>query len=170
MALYFGTFNPMHAGHLAILKYLCRKGFSEVRMVVSPVSPFKPNAGSSAEERLAAVREKVTQLCSDVTVSDVEFSLPKPNYTINTLRYLHQSEPDTDFVIAMGADNVAGLDGWCEWEEIVNNYEIWVYPRKGFNVKRKCKKLGLKYLEDAQLVNISSTQIRTGKADKDLML
>lgn len=170
MALYFGTFNPMHAGHLAILDYLRKKAFSEVRMVISPESPFKPGGASTAEERLAAVREKVAQHCPDVVVSDVEFHLPKPNYTINTLRALQQAEPGTDFVIAMGADNIAGIEGWREWESIVRDFEIWVYPRKGFYVKRKCKQLGVRYLEDARLVNISSTQIRKGKADKNLMI
>ena len=170
MALYFGTFNPMHAGHLAILNYLRRKGFSEVRMVVSPESPFKQGSEQTAEERLAAVRGKVAELCPDVIVSDVEFNLPKPNYTINTLRKLQAEEPDTEFVIAMGADNIDGIERWREWEEIVNNFEIWVYPRKGYYVKRKCKKYGAKYLDDAKLVNISSTQIREGKADKNLMI
>lgn len=160
----------MHAGHLAILNYLRRKGFDEVRMVVSPESPFKLGSDDTAESRLDAVRAKVAELCPDVVVSDIEFHLTKPNYTINTLRALQQAEPDTDFVIAMGADNIAGIDRWREWEEIVNKFEIWVYPRKGFYVKRKCKKYGAKYLADAQLVNISSTQIRAGKADKDLMI
>ena len=90
MALYFGTFNPMHAGHLAILNYLRKKAFDEVRMVVSPVSPFKPGGAQTAQDRLEAVRQKVAQLCPDVVVSDVEFNLPKPNYTINTLRHLQQ--------------------------------------------------------------------------------
>lgn len=160
----------MHKGHLAILNYLRKKAFSEVRMVISPESPFKPGGAGTAEERLAAVREKVAQLCPDVVVSDVEFHLPKPNYTINTLRALQQAEPDTDFVIAMGADNIAGIEGWREWETIVKDFEIWVYPRKGYYVKRKCKQLGVKYLADAQLVNISSTQIREGRADKSLMI
>ena len=70
----------------------------------------------------------------------------------------------------MGADNIAGIERWREWEEIVNNFEIWVYPRKGYYVKRKCKKYGAKYLEDAKLVNISSTQIREGRANKDLLI
>ena len=170
VALYFGTFNPMHAGHLAVLNYLRRKGFDEVRMIVSPESPFKTGSSRNAEERLADVRAKVAERCPDVIVSDIEFNLPKPNYTINTLRALQQAEPDTDFVIAMGADNMAGLEKWREWEEIVNNYQIWVYPRKGYYVKRLCKKLGARYLADAKLVNISSTQIRAGKANKELMI
>ncbi|MBO4417005.1 MAG: nicotinic acid mononucleotide adenylyltransferase [Bacteroidales bacterium] len=160
----------MHAGHLAILNYLRHKGFEEVRMIVSPESPFKIGSYDTAETRLAAVRGKVAELCPDVIVSDVEYHLPQPNYTINTLRALQKAEPDTDFVIAMGADNIKGIERWREWEEIVNNYEIWVYPRKGYYVKRLCKKLGARYLEDAKLVNISSTQIRAGKANKELMI
>ncbi len=160
----------MHAGHLAILNYLRRKGFDQVRMIVSPESPFKIGGDDTAAGRLAAVREKVAELCPDVVVSDIEFHLPKPNYTIDTLRALRQAEPDTDFVIAMGADNIVGIERWREWEEIVNGFEIWVYPRKGYYVKRKCKKYGAKYLADASLVNISSTQIRAGKANKDLMI
>lgn len=160
----------MHAGHLAILNYLRHKGFDEVRMIVSPESPFKIGSYDTAETRLSQVRDKVAGLCPDVIVSDVEYHLPQPNYTINTLRALRQAEPDTEFVIAMGADNIVGIERWREWEEIVNNYEIWVYPRKGYYVKRKCKKYGARYLSDARLVNISSTQIREGKADKDLMI
>ena len=160
----------MHAGHLAILNYLRHKGFDEVRMVVSPESPFKLGGVGTAEGRLAAVREKVAQLCPDVNVSDIEFHLPKPNYTINTLRAFRQAEPDTDFVIAMGADNIAGIQRWREWEEIVKDYQIWVYPRKGYYVKRLCKKFGARYLSDARLVNVSSTEIRAGIADKELML
>ena len=160
----------MHAGHLAILNYLRRKGFDEVRMIVSPESPFKIGSYDTAETRLSAVRGKVAELCPDVIVSDVEYHLPQPNYTINTLRALQQAEPDTDFVIAMGADNIKGIERWREWEEIVNNYEIWVYPRNGYYVKRLCKKLGVRYLADAKLVNISSTQIRAGRANKELMI
>ena len=139
-------------------------------MIVSPESPFKIGSYDTAETRLSQVRDKVAGLCPDVIVSDVEYHLPQPNYTINTLRALRQAEPDTEFVIAMGADNIVGIERWREWEEIVNNYEIWVYPRKGYYVKRKCKKYGARYLADARLVNISSTQIREGKADKDLMI
>lgn len=159
----------MHAGHLAILRHLCAAGFDAVRMVVSPESPFKRGSDDTAERRLEAVRAKVAELGLPVEVSDVEFGLPKPNYTVNTLRVLSEAEPDTDFVIAMGADNIAGIERWREWKEIVDNYEIWVYPRKGYDVEEKCRELGVRYI-DAPLVNVSSTEIREGMADKDLMI
>ena len=159
----------MHAGHLAILRHLCASGFDEVRMVVSPESPFKIGSDDTAGSRLAAVRAKVAELGLPVEVSDIEFGLPKPNYTINTLRTLSEAEPDADFVVAMGADNFAGIERWREWESIVSGYEIWVYPRKGYDVEEKCRDLEVKYI-DAPLVNISSTEIRRGTADKDLMI
>jgi len=169
VALYFGTFNPMHKGHLSILRHLAASGFDAVKMIVSPESPFKRGADATAEERLDKVRAKVAELGLPVEVDDVEFHLPRPNYTINTLRHLSEENPDTDFVIAMGADNIAGIEGWREWESIVGGYEIWVYPRKGYDVAEKCASLGVKYI-DAPLVNISSSDIRAGKADKDLMI
>lgn len=138
-------------------------------MVVSPESPFKIGSDDTAESRLEAVRAKVAELGLPVEVSDIEFGLPKPNYTINTLRALSRAEPDTEFVVAMGADNFAGIERWREWESIVSGYEIWVYPRKGYDVADKCRELNVKYI-DAPLVNISSTEIRQGKADKDLMI
>lgn len=138
-------------------------------MVVSPESPFKKGNDDTAEKRLAAVRRKVAKLIPEVVVSDIEFGLPKPNYTINTLRALSRQEPDTDFVIAMGADNIDGIERWREWEAIVNNYEIWVYPRKGYDVEEKCRRMGVRYV-DAPLVNISSSEIRQGTADKNLMI
>lgn len=138
-------------------------------MVVSPESPFKRGSDDTAEKRLAAVRRKVAKLIPEVVVSDIEFSLPKPNYTINTLRALSEAEPDTDFTIAMGADNFAGIERWKEWESIVSGYQIWVYPRRGYDVEEKCSELEVKYV-DAPLVDISSSEIREGKANKDLMI
>ena len=81
----------MHAGHLAILRHLCAAGFDAVRMVVSPESPFKTGGDNTAESRLEAVRAKVAELNLPALVSDIEFSLPKPNYTINTLRALSEA-------------------------------------------------------------------------------
>ena len=159
----------MHKGHLTILRHLAAAGFAEVRMVVSPESPFKKGSDDTADKRLAAVRKKVARLIPEVTVSDVEFGLPKPNYTINTLRALQQAEPDTDFVIAMGADNFADIERWREWESIVNDFEIWVYPRTGYDVKELCARHGA-HLMNTPLVDISSTEIREGRADKDLMI
>ena len=171
MALYFGTFNPLHTGHAAILRHLLQSGFDQVRLVVSPQSPFKMEAVKSAEERLENVREAVKRAGLDVEVSDVEFSLPKPNYTVNTLRWLKEQEPDTEFTIAMGADNIVDIEKWHQWRELVDGCSIWVYPRRGYDVEELCGRLGGNIkLVDVPMVDISSTEIREGKAKKEYII
>ena len=168
VALYFGTFNPLHIGHVNILRYLCGCGLDEVRMIVSPQSPFKEEASLSDEQRLAQVRADIARLELDVTVSDIEYQLERPSYTINTLRHLQASEPDTHFILVMGADNLEGFKRWKCWQEIVTDFEIWVYPRPGFDKAAElCKDLQAKLL-DAPLTDISSTEIRNGKKTSGL--
>ena len=96
-------------------------------------------------------------------ISTVEFDLPKPNYTYNTLQFLKKTEPENTFIIIMGADNLAVIEKWYKGLEILNTYEVWVYPRAGFNTKELCKKYGAVYL-DAPQVDVSSTMIREGEA------
>ena len=168
VALYFGTFNPLHIGHVNILRYLAGCGLDEVRMIVSPQSPFKEEASLSDEQRLAQVRADIARLGLDVTVSDIEYQLERPSYTINTLRHLQAAEPDTHFILVMGADNLEGFKRWKCWQEIVTDYEIWVYPRPGVeNTAELCKDLQARLL-DAPLTDISSTDIRNGKKTSGL--
>lgn len=169
VALYFGTFNPLHIGHVNIMKYLCGCGdIDEVRMIVSPQSPFKEEVSSSDMQRLEQVRSKVARLELDVTVSDIEYQLERPSYTINTLRHLQAAEPDTHFILVMGADNLEGFKRWKDWQEIVTDFEIWVYPRLGVeNTPELCRDLQAKLL-DAPLTNISSTEIRNGEKTSGL--
>ena len=104
----------------------------------------------------------------DVSVSDIEYQLERPSYTINTLRHLQAAEPGTHFILVMGADNLEGFKRWKDWQEIVTDYEIWVYPRLGTeNTKELCKELQAKLL-DAPLTNISSTEIRNGEKTSGL--
>ena len=169
VALYFGTFNPLHIGHVNILKYLCGcSDIDEVRMIVSPQSPFKEEVSSNDDARLARVRSKIAKLGLDVTVSDIEYQLERPSYTINTLRHLQAAEPDTHFILVMGADNLEGFKRWKDWQEIVTDFEIWVYPRPGFyNAAELCRDLQAKLL-DAPLTDISSTEIRNGQKTSGL--
>jgi guanylate kinase len=169
VALYFGTFNPLHIGHVNILKYLCNSSeIDEVRMIVSPQSPFKEEASSSDAARLAKVQSKIAKLGLDVTVSDIEYQLERPSYTINTLRHLQAAEPDTHFILVMGADNLEGFKRWKDWQEIVTDFEIWVYPRPGvYNAAELSRDLQAKLL-DAPLTDISSTEIRNGQKTSGL--
>ncbi len=159
----------MHAGHLAILRHLCASGFDAVRMIVSPESPFKEGGEATSLSRLEAVRSKAAVLAPEVIVDDTEFRLPRPNYTVNTLRALRHNNPGTRFTIAMGADNFADIEKWRDWRQILSDCEIWVYPRKGFDLRSKCLALGAEYIDVPQ-VDISSTEIRRGTADKNLMI
>ena len=169
VALYFGTFNPLHKGHTAIIENLLKEGYDEVRLVVSPQSPFKPGAEEAANERLERVRRDVARLGLAAVVSDAEYHLPTPNYTVGTLAHLKQTEPDVRFVIAMGADNFAAIERWYNFTEIVDNYRILVYPRRGCDVTALCRKYGAR-LMGTPLVDISSTEIREGRGDKNLMI
>ena len=173
VALLFGSFNPIHEGHLAILRYLTdRTKAAEVRLVVSPQSPFKQGQGlvDNAEKRLADAREAVSDAGLAVKVSDVEFHLPEPWYTIDTLRFLQEQEPDKEFVLVMGGDNIATVERWHKGDEILRDFAIWVYPRPGtdaapivdrLNASGACK--GVTLFADAPQNPISSTEIRNRK-------
>ena len=170
VALLFGSFNPIHEGHLAILRYLVERTDAEqVRLVVSPESPFKEGRGllDNAAERLEAARAAVAAAGLSVDVSDVEFHLPAPRYTLNTLRYLQQEEPENEFILVMGGDNVGSLERWYHGDEILRDFEIWVYPRPGSDAAPVCERLnasgackGVTLFEDAPQNDISSTRIR----------
>ena len=134
VALLFGSFNPIHEGHLAILRFLVEQTkASEVRLVVSPQSPFKKGRGlvDNAAERLEDARLAVAAAGLPVTVSDVEFHLPEPWYTIDTLWFLQRQEPGREFVLVMGGDNIASLERWYHGDEILRDFQVWVYPRPG---------------------------------------
>lgn len=175
VALLFGSFNPIHEGHMAILRYLLEHTkASEVRLVVSPQSPFKKGQGlvDNAEERLAAARLAIADAGLAVTVSDVEFHLPEPWYTIDTLRFLQAQEPDKDFVLVMGGDNIRSLERWYMGGEILRDFAVWVYPRPGtdaapivsrLNASGACK--GVTFFADAPQNPISSTEIRNARKE-----
>ena len=171
VALLFGSFNPIHEGHLAILRYLTTQTkASEVRLIVSPQSPFKQGQGlvDNAEKRLSDARKSVADAGLAVTVSDVEFHLPEPWYTIDTLRFLQEQEPDKEFVLVMGGDNIFSLERWHKGEEILRDFAIWVYPRPGSDAAPIIRRLnanyptkGIVYFADAPQNPISSTEIRS---------
>ncbi|MBO4570802.1 MAG: nicotinate-nicotinamide nucleotide adenylyltransferase [Bacteroidales bacterium] len=172
VALFFGSFNPMHNGHLAILRYLKERTCTdEVRIVVSPESPFKAGNMVSAEERLENVRKVIAASGLDVVVSDIEYHLEPPLYTINTLRYLKAAEPGCRHIMVIGGDNLASLERWKCGPQILEEFPIWVYPREGYDSRellRGIRKRNIvrcvRILKNAELYDISSTMIREGES------
>lgn len=130
IGLFFGSFNPIHNGHLMIANYMAEfRKLDQVWFVISPLNPFK-----SGEVLLADYhrRELLTRAISDYPrfrVSSVEFRLPKPSYTIDTLVYLEMEYPDNQFILIMGSDQLPGLPKWKQFDRILERYKILVYPR-----------------------------------------
>ena len=170
VALLFGSFNPIHEGHLAILRYLTEHTkAAEVRLIVSPQSPFKQGQGlvDNAQARLDGARDAVADAGLAVTVSDVEFHLPEPWYTIDTLHFLQEQEPDKEFVLVMGGDNIVSIERWHKGDEILRDFAIWVYPRPGTDAAPIVARLnanpatkGVTLFASAPQNPISSTEIR----------
>lgn len=159
IGLYFGSFNPIHNGHLIIAQHVLNEtDLNQVWLVVSPQNPFKQQKHLLNEyDRLHLVNlaiEKSTQL----KAVDIEFRLPKPSYTINTLTYLKEKYPQHDYSIIMGSDSLQNLDQWKNAQQIMENYPVYVYTRPGFEVKKE----GVKNLTvvTAPLLEISATHIR----------
>ncbi len=133
-----------------------------------PDAANKTDIERGPEQTLCATNEAEIEngqrgSCKKLEISTVEFDLPQPNYTYNTLQHLKQAEPHNTFIIVMGADNLAAIERWHRGLEILQQYEVWVYPRQGFDTEALCRKYGATYL-DAPLMNVSSTMIREGLA------
>ena len=174
IGIYGGSFNPVHFGHVGLAKWVIENtDLDELWLMVSPNNPLKPaNLLTPEGERLAAVREAVKDI-PHVKASDFEFSLPRPSYTANTLRELQKAYPDTEFTLIIGEDNIAIFDRWREYEFILANFRIFVYPRRenlsddGLTTQwsDSVAVKEIRYLSDAPLFDISSTQIRNQQAN-----
>ena len=185
IGIYGGSFNPVHFGHVGLAKWVIENtDLDELWLMVSPNNPLKPaNLLAPEGERLAAVSKAVKDI-PHVKASDFEFSLSRPSYTANTLRELQKAYPDTEFTLIIGEDNIAIFDRWREYEFILANFRIFVYPRRenlsdeGLTAKRSNSPQNglttqwsnsvavkeIRYLSGAPLFDISSTQIRNQQA------
>ncbi len=169
IGLYFGTFNPIHVGHLIIANHMVNYGgLDEVWFVVSPKNPFKAKHTLLEDyHRLAMVRVAIENN-SNLKASDIEFGLTKPSFTINTLAHLKEKYPTKNFTLIMGEDNLRGLHKWKNYEEIINNYALFVYPRiEGFAEEEyPLKNHKNVSFFDAPTMNISSSFIRKSINEK----
>jgi len=162
--LYFGSFNPIHRGHIALAEYAVGRGLcDEVVLIVSPQNPLKPVTGLAPEMDRFEMAERAcaaSRYPDRIKPSVVEFLLEKPSYTIDTLRYLTENfGREMRFSILMGADLVDQLDAWKEPEKILNDYPVYVYPRRGCRVERHLDRIIR--LDDAPLCDFSSTEVRS---------
>ena len=132
IGLFFGSFNPVHIGHLIIANFMATQtDLDRVWLVVSPQNPLKPKKTLARDhDRLHLVRLGIGDNPL-LRASDVEFQLPKPSYTIDTLAFLQEKHPEHQFVLIMGGDNLASLHLWKNYEQILTGYDIYVYKRPG---------------------------------------
>ena len=159
IGLYFGSFNPIHIGHLIIANHVLNEtDIDKVWFVVSPQNPFKESKTLLNEfDRLHLVR-LATQDDNRIKTSDIEFNLPKPSYTSNTLAFLSEKYFEHQFSIIMGSDSYQNLDKWKNYEAIVTNYSIYVYNREGYEIKNVFNRPP--FILNAPKIEISASQIR----------
>lgn len=159
IGLFFGSFNPIHVGHLIIANHILNEtALEKIWFVVSPQNPFKTSATLLNEyDRLHLVRTAVEE-DPRIRASDIEFTLPKPSYTVNTLAFLSEKYPEHAFSIIMGSDSFQNLHKWKNYEVIIKRCPVYVYLRPGFEVVNTINaKLTI---VDAPMLQISATQIR----------
>lgn len=172
--LYFGSFNPVHNGHIALANAVARLYHAKVWFVLSPQNPFKQDQTLWDENLRARLLEQSLRPYDSLIYCDAELHLPKPSYTIDTLNYLQQRHPQTEFLLLMGQDNLSGLHRWKEIDRIMARCRILVYPRQGQKetapqpesypiMERFAQKISL--LDNLPLLDISSTEIRQKLAE-----
>lgn len=184
VAVYSGSFNPLHIGHLAILRYLVTEAaFDAVYLIVSPVNPFKEGVSQkSAAERLADARAAVARYpeLSMVKVDDIELTMPAPHYTVRTLSELRRREPKTSFTLIVGGDNIDAFRRWRDYDTILRDYGVAVYPRPGYDHRSAIDSLlaedpayRIDFI-DAPQIDVSSSQIRAmqdgGESAEELLM
>ena len=184
IAVYSGSFNPLHIGHLAIIRHLIEEAdYDMVYLIVSPKNPLKDGISSaSAADRynaaIAAVNRHFSEKTSTskinrVLVDDIELTMPEPHYTIRTLDALKEREPGNTFTFVMGADSLADIRRWKDYSRILSDFGVAVFPRKGHDIasiKADLLKENPSYritLLNAKMVDISSTTIREAIASGD---
>jgi nicotinate-nucleotide adenylyltransferase len=166
--LFFGSFNPIHIGHLVIAEYMVEfTDLEQVWFVVSPQNPFKAAKSLLSENHRIRMVRLAIEYDNRFKASSVEFDMPKPSYTIKTLVYLKEKHPNHNFVLIMGMDNLATLHKWQNYEQILKGFEIYVYPRKEeLPVPKEFVGNPSIKITEAPVMELSSTFIRSAIKDK----
>ncbi|MBI3883842.1 MAG: nicotinate-nucleotide adenylyltransferase [Sphingobacteriales bacterium] len=158
IGLYFGSFNPIHLGHLIIANHVADfTTLQQIWLVVSPHNPLKPTAGLLNEYHRLDLINKALGKEIKIQASNIEFNLPKPSYTIDTLTYLKEKFPQHTFSVIMGSDSFTNITKWKNYEAIIKNYPFYIYKRPGFEINNHLN-ANITVL-DAPLLEISSTHI-----------
>ncbi len=162
IGLYFGTFNPIHVGHMIIANHMAEHSdLDQIWLVVTPHNPHKQKTTLLDDYQRLHMVTLATEDFTKIKPSDIEFKLQQPNYTVNTLAHMEEKYPMHEFVLIMGEDNLNSFHKWKNYEVILKNHEIYVYPRKNsdkineqFVAHNKIKRV------DAPIIELSSTFIR----------
>lgn len=167
--LFFGSFNPIHIGHLAIANYMVEySDLDEIWLVISPQNPLKKKKTLLNEYDRFKMVELALKDDFKIKPTDIEFNLPKPSYTIDTLTYLSERNPKHDFVLIVGTDNFQSFHKWKNYEQILKQYKLYVYPRPGYELGEYENHKSLSLI-NAPLMEISSSFIRESiKNNKDM--
>jgi nicotinate-nucleotide adenylyltransferase len=168
IGLYFGTFNPIHIGHLIIANHFAEySGLEQIWMVVTPHNPLKNKKTLLDDHERLQLVNLATEDYPKIKPSDIEFKLPQPNYTVNTLAHLQDKFPQHEFSLIMGEDNLKSLHKWKNYEVILKNYAIYVYPRISSELENSNFRNNPNiHFIDAPIVEISSTFIRENIKNK----
>ena len=168
IGLFFGSFNPIHVGHMIIANHMAEySDLEQVWMVVTPHNPLKKKDTLLEDFKRMQLVTIATEDFPKIKPSDIEFKLPQPNYTVNTLAHLQDKYPQHEFALIMGEDNLKSLHKWKNYDVILENYDLYVYPR----ISGELSELDLKnhprvHQIDAPIVEISSTFIRENLKNK----
>ncbi len=161
IGLFFGSFNPVHTGHMIICQFMANNtDLKEVWMVVSPQNPLKEKQSLANDyDRLHLVRLAIGEN-EMIRACDIEFGLPKPSYTVDTLQYLKEKYPEKEFVLIMGGDNLATLHKWKNYEFLLSHYQIYLYKRPDYESGKWFDHPNVLTFE-APLLDLSASYIRS---------
>ncbi|MBP5582669.1 MAG: nicotinate-nucleotide adenylyltransferase [Bacteroidales bacterium] len=161
IGLYFGSFNPIHVGHVVIANYILETtAIDELWFVISPQNPLKEKSTLLDDYQRLRMVELAIDDFPHLRASSVEFSLPQPSYTIQTLAHLCDKYPHHTFSLIMGGDNIQSIHKWKNYQRIIENYKIYVYPRPGFVMPPNLDENPNIEIVNAPLMEISSSMIR----------